>query len=218
MAWHSILVKPPPDCLKCLIIPRKLSITRTFHVSCSVSLSFLLAVTKSRANSTATVFQRLCISRLPSDWPAGHNSCNNSMCHYPNAPQCKADIYLCGGRLNGAYCTGTVKVTNAMARKALRQRQMEVERRREHDEKVRHMRREEARAAWGYKAQEQRSRGPSGMVARGNGNYVRVGRPRPLSRRNSGANIAKSGKLMRRRQDYQKGCVTLQKYGETIDE
>ncbi|KZP23849.1 hypothetical protein FIBSPDRAFT_930335 [Athelia psychrophila] len=142
-------------------------------------------------------FQKFSISRLPSDWPAYHNKCNNSRCHYPNAPQYIADRYLCGGRLNGAYCGGTVTVTSATARKATRQRRVEEDRKMKHDEKARQMRREEARRLWGQNGS--RSQNPR----------VAIGRARPLSQSQRNCNV-KSGKLIRRPQGYQKGDSFLE--------
>lgn len=74
-----------------------------------------------------------------------------------------------------------------------------------HDEKARQMRREEARRLWGQN--ESRSQNPRAAI----------GRARPLSQSQRNCNV-KSGKLIRRPQGYQKGCVTLNKYEDTADE
>ncbi|KZP03767.1 hypothetical protein FIBSPDRAFT_454758 [Athelia psychrophila] len=71
-------------------------------------------------------------------------------------PQYLADRYLCGGRLNGAFCDGTVTATMATVRKAMRQHRVE-DKRRKHDEMARQMRRKEARRLWGQNGSTSRS-------------------------------------------------------------
>ncbi|KAF7986465.1 hypothetical protein HWV62_31247 [Athelia sp. TMB] len=129
-----------------------------------------------------TVFQKLAAARVS----PGHHKCTNLKCHHANPPQCKAGTYLCGGRLGGAPCDGTYTVSQRRAAEA-------EEKQRRHKEKARQMRWEEAKVIWGQ-GQSRNQREGQRLV-------------RPLAGRDRNVKSA-SAKLLRRRQDYQKGAIT----------